>query len=72
MKKISEVEEKPLKSSLRKDGGGQSIDSPLTLLPSRSADISLKDDVTVILILGAFLHGIAQHIRIIFCMRPSL
>ncbi len=48
------------------------IFSTVSLQCSRSADISFIDDVTVILLLGVFLHGIARHLRTIFCMRPSL
>jgi hypothetical protein len=64
MRQISEEEEKPFKSSLVtiqkpavKGWGGESNTSPSSnLFPSWSVNISFKDDVTVILLLGCFLH----------------
>jgi hypothetical protein len=64
MKQISEVEGKPFTSSLNicpekpaleRGGGGRSNASPLFHHPvSLSVDISLRDDVSVILLLGVF------------------
>jgi hypothetical protein len=63
MKQMSEQEDKPLTSSLNicqkraLEGGGLSIPpspSPPPYFPAYPLDISFKDDVTVILLLGVF------------------
>jgi hypothetical protein len=57
-KQIFEVEEKPFTSSLNSCTSTEACcsvePSTSTLFPSKSGDISFKDDVTIILLLGVF------------------